>query len=175
MLVTCPDCKTRVSDEAESCPHCGYPEPGPSSTERLQACNDEIAAWESKRGQRLVLDTYSTESHCVSWPSSFIGSPTKAEVDYLVGYRTKRFARCENCGKELPVIRDWGPASQSSSGDISTGPTGSTGPGGRGPRPRGREANNPSTTNFGWLWTLFIFLMLVYPAAQVIKRILSIF
>lgn len=27
-LMKCPDCKKRISDKAESCPHCGYPTPG---------------------------------------------------------------------------------------------------------------------------------------------------
>jgi len=36
MLVTCPECGTRISHEADFCPNCGLPEAGYSSRERCE-------------------------------------------------------------------------------------------------------------------------------------------
>jgi hypothetical protein len=40
MLVDCPDCKREVSDQAESCPHCGHP---------LRAFSQEVSRTSSKQ------------------------------------------------------------------------------------------------------------------------------
>ncbi|WP_139112740.1 zinc ribbon domain-containing protein [Hoeflea olei] len=41
--IACPDCGNTVSDSAETCPHCGRPQPG-KSLEQIESDNNS-AAW----------------------------------------------------------------------------------------------------------------------------------
>ena len=50
MLVTCPECSAKISDAADPCPHCAFPEAGILSRER---CEYIVAELKKSVGEKI--------------------------------------------------------------------------------------------------------------------------
>ena len=51
-LIVCPECGKQVSDQAETCPNCGYPIPKYIAEQKRQA---ELAAEELKKAEAVAV------------------------------------------------------------------------------------------------------------------------
>lgn len=95
MLVTCPECGTIISEEANPCPKCGLPNAGRRSKEfneyEVQKANKRIKEQKGLPGLRC---------HNCDWCGSLYSEPpTKIEIENLeVGYGVRYCFKCPKCG-----------------------------------------------------------------------------
>jgi peptide subunit release factor 1 (eRF1) len=107
MLVNCPECGASISDQADPCPKCGFPDAGHRSKE---ACEEAL--------QRIVDSGLTTDAGCtIEDPSKAgcqctakgKGTVTKAEARRSprdAGYDAYFWVECPSCGK---LIEKWLP------------------------------------------------------------------
>lgn len=99
MLVTCPECGAKISDEADPCPKCGFPDAGRESKE----VHENLA--QALRDMRDGTARFSSEScnNCGFNPPGWIESkPIEVKVEKQgTGYRTRCYFRCPRCGEKI--------------------------------------------------------------------------
>ena len=110
MLVTCPECEAKISDSANSCPQCGFPNPVKSSREYCREIRNELdkhigkeilgfsscllSPWQhkctenNKKGNNKILKKVS-----VARKKEILGYPT-------IGYCVLVTLECAKCGEE---------------------------------------------------------------------------
>jgi predicted nucleic-acid-binding Zn-ribbon protein len=96
MLVTCPECETEISEEANPCPKCGLPNAGRRSIEfNTKHLEEEKKSSNDFSGMDLVGCT-----RC-NFRGSTYSKPIKIDVVRLrvgVGYGIQYSFKCPKCG-----------------------------------------------------------------------------
>jgi len=107
MLVTCPECEARISERADPCPKCGFPDAGDRSQE---ACEEAV--------RRIVDSGLPTDVGCTiedppragcQCTHKGKGTVTKGEARRTpqdAGYDAYYWVECPRCGK---LIERWLP------------------------------------------------------------------
>ena len=103
MLVTCPECNAKISEDADPCPKCGLRGAGKVSREY---CEHKLSLIKKKIGEKRKALLSSCSCVCDDWTKI-----TKSEVvlssariiPHLyrhVGYQVVTTIKCPKCGKE---------------------------------------------------------------------------
>ena len=135
-LILCPECGTKISDKATSCPHCGFVSADPSrpiseqdTYEMVPAFGYDIEEWKPNRGQLSIMsveDNKTLVQFFGSWQNIQLRVPAIAKViksmahkdnilvadmdSYIKDLIDKGIYRftIDKKGKILPTIRDSG-------------------------------------------------------------------
>lgn len=101
MLVTCPECGAKISDKADPCPKCGFPEAGNKSKEVAE--NFAQALRDMKDDTARFSLTQEKCNNCDFAPIDWIQSkPIEVKVEKRgTGYRTRCYLRCPKCGEKV--------------------------------------------------------------------------
>lgn len=102
MLVTCPECGARISDMADPCPKCGFPEAGGGSKEVAENFAQRL------RG----LKGYTTLERCNNCGFKPNDSIESKAVEVKVEkqetrYTTRCYFRCPKCGEKVKGNFGW--------------------------------------------------------------------
>jgi len=95
MLVICPECKAKISEEADPCPKCGFPKAGHQSEEFIEKDSQ-------KEAQRISLSRkrYIECINC-NFSGEIMCKPVRVEIiKYHLGYRIEADFKCPECGGE---------------------------------------------------------------------------
>ena len=98
MLVTCPECGAKISEEADPCSKCGFPKAGHQSEEFIEKDSQ-------KEAQRINCSRkrYIKCLNC-NFGEVVLCKPIKVEIiKYRLGYRIEANFKCPKCGGEKVI------------------------------------------------------------------------
>jgi hypothetical protein len=106
MLVTCPECGSKISGQANPCPKCGLPSAGKLS---FESCEHRAKKFE-KEGVYHAVTRKCANPKC-NKNLSYSG-PVKAEIKKSskfdeIGYKVVLTCRCPLCGKRTRIKRPY--------------------------------------------------------------------
>lgn len=96
MLVTCPECGSRISSEAESCPQCGLPNAGERSKEY---CEYMAKNHDNDKEVTVKLDECTNPECDFGYKGHATGIVKKEIRKLAVGYEVIFWCKCPRCGK----------------------------------------------------------------------------
>jgi ribosomal protein L40E len=104
MLVACPECNSRISDQANPCPQCGFPKGGHHSKE----AREHIAREYESKG--VYLGTVIRENHQCSeyhrnqpYSEQVVAEVSKSRPPHA-GYNLELSALCPKCNARSRVL-----------------------------------------------------------------------
>ena len=106
MLVTCPECESKISGKADPCPKCGLPSAGKLS---FESCELHAKKFEKEGVYQAV--TRKCGTHKCNKNLNYSG-PVKAEIKKSskfgeVGYKVVLTCLCPLCGKRTRIKRPY--------------------------------------------------------------------
>jgi hypothetical protein len=104
MLVACPECNSRISDQANPCPQCSFPKAGHHSKE----AREHIAREYESKGVFLgtiICDNHECDEYHLDQPySGQVVAEVSKCLPHHAGYSLGLFAPCPKCSARSRVL-----------------------------------------------------------------------